>query len=648
MKSAPETSLRASLIYLIILAMLTTLVAAGGLILSLRLPQIAKSNLDIAAYQAKELATRVDVLLDGLEARVHTISRIIPGNYRTTSSIILDNFADSNDALATLYVISPDGDVVFTGVSHELQLWRVNIFNIDFSANTLYQAALSNGRPTWSDHYISAINGQKTIALAVPFGQQVVIAEIPMAYILKATQISSGDPTLSTWVLNQQGEVLIDTAGKLQDDQAALMNMPLIQTALRGEKLPRTFSFHGTSYHPATARSSRMGWIFLAKMPADFDNIAYRSAWIDIGALGISSVFVALLLAYWSVGKVTQPIRALINQAHDVAEGNAPEHWPLSNITEFNRLSSDLEQMAGTLQTLNHKLEERVKQRTQELEHANELLTNTLNDLRATQADLVEAEKLAALGRLVAGVAHELNTPIGNGLMAVSTLSEESQAFERQTQQGVRRSELDSFIHDVAEAAEIATRNMQRAAQLVTSFKQVAVDQTSSQRREFVLKSVIDEILLTLQPTFKHTPYHVEANVPAHLNLDSYPGPLGQVLTNLITNALRHGFENRDHGSIHIQADQAEEGWINIQVADDGVGIPQELQSKVFMPFVSTRMGQGGSGLGLHIAHNLVTHVLGGSIGLENAAESGGTRFTLHIPLQAPALGKQDLAVQTL
>lgn len=644
MKNATEKSLRTSLIYLIVLAMLVTLAAAGSLILSLRLPQIAKSNLDVAAYQAKELATRVDVLLDGLEARVHMISRIIPGNYRTTSSVILDNFADTNDALATLYVISPSGNVVFTGVSEELQLWRVNIFNIDFSANTLYQAALNSGESTWSDNYTSAITGQKTIALAVPFGQQVVIAEIPMAYILKATQLSSGDPTLSTWVLNKQGEVLIDTAGKLQDDHEALMHMPLIQAALRGDPLPSSFKFRGTSYHPATAKSSRMGWIFLSKMPAGFDNIAYRSAWVDIGALVITSVFVALLLAYWWAGKVTQPIRALINQAHDVAEGNAPAHWPLSGITEFNHLSSDLEQMASTFQMLNHTLEERVKQRTQELEQANDMLTHTLNDLRATQTELVEAEKLAALGRLVAGVAHELNTPIGNGLMAVSTLSEESQAFERQTQQGVRRSELDSFIHNVAEAAEIATRNMQRAAQLVTSFKQVAVDQTSSQRREFVLKSVIDEILLTLQPTFKHSPYRVDADIPDHLNLDSYPGPLGQVLTNLVTNALRHGFENRDHGQINIKAHQAEDGWIYIQVADDGVGIPQELQSKVFTPFVSTRLGQGGSGLGLHIAHNLVTHVLGGSITLESTAESGGTRFTLHIPLQAPALGKQDVA----
>lgn len=637
MKHANERSLRTSLILLIVLAMLVTLGTAGSLILFVRLPQVTKTNQNVAAYQAKELATRMDVLLDGLEARVHMVSRIIPGGYRITSSTVLDNFANADEGLETLYVISPEGKIVFTGVSEEKQIWRVNIFFADLTVNPLYQAALSSGKPVWSDNYASALTGIQTIAVAVPFGQQIVIAEIPMTYILKATRLSAGDPTLSAWLLNQRGEVLVDTEGELQDDRKALMNLPLIKAATQNAQLPTTFTYRGKDYHPAIANSSRMGWLFLARMPAGLDNQAYRSTLTDLGSLVVTSFVVALLLATWGASKMTHPVRALIDQAHDVAEGHAPEHWPRGSITELNQLSSDLESMATSLQTLNQTLEARVKQRTLELEQTNGELTRTLTDLRQTQTELVQAEKLAALGRLVAGVAHELNTPIGNGLMAASTMSEESREFEQRLQQGIRRSDLEMFIHDVVQAAEIASRNLERAAQLVNSFKQVAVDQTSSQRREFNLKSVIDEILLTLRPTFKRTPYQVTTEVPDNLNLDSYPGPLGQALTNLISNALQHGFEGLDYGTVSISAEQQAEGWVVIRVSDDGCGIPQELIEKVFTPFFTTRLGQGGSGLGLHIVHNVATRVLGGNVAIESA-NGQGTTFTLRIPQKAPEL----------
>lgn len=643
MKNTNARSLRTSLIMLIILAMLVTLGTAGTLILFVRLPQVTQANQNVAAYQAKELATRMDVLLDGLEARVHMVSRIIPGSYRITASTVLDNFANADEGLETLYVISPDGKIVFTGVSEEMQIWRVNIFFADITANPLYQAALDSGKAVWSDNYVSALTGGQTIAVAVPFGQQIVIAEIPMTYILKATRLSAGDPNLFAWLLNQRGEVLVDTEGELQDDRKALMDLPLIKAATQNAPLPTTFTYRGNNYHPAIANASRMGWLFLVRMPARLDNQAYRSTLTDLGSLVLTSLVVALLLAIWGANKMTEPVRALIDQAHDVAEGHAPEHWPRSGILELNQLSADLESMATSLQALNQKLEERVKQRTNELEQANSELTRTLNDLRQTQTELVQAEKLAALGRLVAGVAHELNTPIGNGLMAASTMSEESREFEQRLQQGIRRSDLESFIRDVVQAAEIASRNLERAAELVSSFKQVAVDQTSSQRREFNLRAVIDEILLTLRPTFKRTPYQVITDVPDNLNLDSYPGPLGQALTNLISNALQHGFSGRDHGTVSISAEKTDADWIIIRVSDDGRGIAPELLSKVFTPFVTTRLGQGGSGLGLHIVHSVVTRVLGGNVTLESEPDQG-TTFILRIPPAAPELNRQTEA----
>jgi len=297
------------------------------------------------------------------------------------------------------------------------------------------------------------------------------------------------------------------------------------------------------------------------------------------------------------------------------------------DITALKRLEEEL-------RVLNASLEEKVEQRTQSLRQANEELQRTLEELRRAQAHLVQADKLAALGSLVAGVAHELNTPIGNALMAVTTLRDRLRVFQQRMREGLRRSDLDSFVEQVTTAETIAERNLHRAADLVTSFKQVAVDQTSSQRREFDLDELVREILLTLQPMFKRTPYQVETDVPAGIRMDGYPGPLGQVLANLVQNALAHGLAGLPTGRILVMA-RTDGNTLTLTVSDNGRGIPPHLHDRIFEPFFTTRLGQGGSGLGLHIVHNIVTGLLGGRIALDSAL-GRGTTFRISCPLVAP------------
>ncbi|MFN4360590.1 MAG: PAS domain S-box protein [Hylemonella sp.] len=299
------------------------------------------------------------------------------------------------------------------------------------------------------------------------------------------------------------------------------------------------------------------------------------------------------------------------------------------DITEQRRIERELQQ-------LNAELEQRVETRTEELRLANQRLESTVLNLQRAQEQLVESEKLAALGNLVAGVAHELNTPIGNGVMAITTLGERLRAFRAVPRDAMRYSDLQGFAEAVEMACSISLRNMQRAAALVSSFKQVAVDQTSSQRRRFALREVVDEVLLTLQPTLRGTPCRIELQVPEALVLDSYPGALGQVLTNLIGNAVMHAFDGREGGIITISAEAAESEQILFSVADNGRGIPEALQKKVFEPFFTTRLGQGGTGLGLHIVFNAVTRVLGGQISLRSQPGRGSV-FELRIPRVAPS-----------
>lgn len=286
---------------------------------------------------------------------------------------------------------------------------------------------------------------------------------------------------------------------------------------------------------------------------------------------------------------------------------------------------------------LNTQLEGRVAQRTAELLAVNQELTQTLATLERARDQLVQSEKLAALGSLVTGVAHELNTPIGNCVTAISAFDYRVAELAQLVEAGLKRSDLQSFLEDSRQATDLMGRNIARAATLITSFKQVAVDQTSSLRREFSLITVIAEILLTLKPIVAKSACTLLSNTLRDAQLDSFPGPLGQVLTHLIENAILHGYDKgQTAGSIAVDVCCRESDRVTISVRDFGRGIPPAHRRHLFDPFFTTRLGQGGSGLGLYVVHNITTGVLGGTVAVDSV-EGQGAVFTITIPLVAPA-----------
>ncbi|MBY0467073.1 MAG: PAS domain S-box protein [Burkholderiales bacterium] len=335
----------------------------------------------------------------------------------------------------------------------------------------------------------------------------------------------------------------------------------------------------------------------------------------------------------WLVRKDGSRFLAEGAAARLVMDGRDMVIYSLHDVTEPWRMREEL-------QTLNAELENRIAQRTEKLTQANQELGDAFRRLQDAQDRLVQSDKLASLGALVAGVAHEMNTPIGNGLMAVSTLAQRTREVQAMLDTGLRRSDFERFLTQVETAADISTRNLGRASELIASFKRVAVDQTSSQRCQFDLAEVVHEIVLTLQPTLKHTPYQVVTEVPSGLVLDSFPGPLGQVVANLVQNAVVHAFGGRSDGRIHVSA-QADGDQVVLTVADDGKGIPTEHLAKVFDPFFTTRLGQGGSGLGLHIVHNVVTGLLGGQIEVHSVVGQG-TAIVIRCPCVAPQRAAAD------
>ncbi len=270
------------------------------------------------------------------------------------------------------------------------------------------------------------------------------------------------------------------------------------------------------------------------------------------------------------------------------------------------------------------------------MQTANQRQSEALQTLNLAKEELVRSEKLAALGALVAGVAHELNTPIGNSITVASSLKQNVQDIIKHKQNGTLTStEFDTFCIQAEEGYQLLESSLHRAVEIVGNFKQVAVDQSSDRRRSYDLKTVIEEITRTLRHQFKHTPYTLDAAIPDNIEMNGYPGALGQILNNLILNALKHAFDDRSEGRVSVTAELVGEERVLISVTDDGNGIPAQLRNKVFDPFYTTKMGKGGSGLGLYIVHNLATATMGGNLTLE-CGESNGTTFKLDIPREAP------------
>lgn len=293
--------------------------------------------------------------------------------------------------------------------------------------------------------------------------------------------------------------------------------------------------------------------------------------------------------------------------------------------TELDKQNLQLQQEVTERQQAEAKLHEKAKQ-----------LEQTLNNLKQAEEQLIQTEKMAALGGLVAGIAHEINTPIGIGVTAASLLVERTKTFSDIFHNGaMKRSDLAKFLDIASQSSKMTLANLNRAAGLIHSFKQIAVDQSSETRRIFNVKTYLEEILLQLSPKLKPVGHTVEIRGDYNLRVDNYPGVFSQIVTNLIMNSLIHAYEVGDRGIISVDFQQIDEELV-LEYQDDGKGIPPEHLNRIFEPFFTTKRGQGGSGLGLHIIYNLVTQKMCGTI--QCVSQSGaGTRFTLKIPIQLQA-----------
>lgn len=270
---------------------------------------------------------------------------------------------------------------------------------------------------------------------------------------------------------------------------------------------------------------------------------------------------------------------------------------------------------------LNESLEERVEQRTRELKEARDTL--------------VETEKMASLGNLVAGVAHEINTPVGIGVTAITHLAERLETLNEAYKNGaLTQEDLESFLDSSKEATQIVEQNLSRASELIRSFKMVAVDRNMEEMRSIDLRPYIDDVLLSLKPQLKQKKHKIHFECADDLQIVTYPGGVGQIITNLVTNAVTHAFEDTKGGEMWLRVVDDSHGRIRLVFRDNGKGINPDFKERIFDPFVTSNRAGGGTGLGLHIVHNLVTQTLQGTIQV-HSEEGKGTTFEICIPRDA-------------
>jgi PAS domain S-box-containing protein len=276
------------------------------------------------------------------------------------------------------------------------------------------------------------------------------------------------------------------------------------------------------------------------------------------------------------------------------------------------------------------------KKSEREMLKAKDAAETALRNLRETQASLIEAEKLAALGRMVAGVAHEVNNPVGISLTVASALERKTERFGEEVARGeLRRSSLNDFLDTSRSAAAQLVANLNRAADLIQSFKQVAADRNYSDQRSFDLADLTEQVVMSLRPGLRKQNLTLNVDCQPNLMMNSYPGPYGQVLTNLFLNAVSHAFPEGRPGVIEIQARESGRDNVEIIFADNGCGMSLDVRRRAFDPFFTTRRDQGGTGLGLHIVYNIVTNRLGGRLDLDSEPGSG-TRIQIILPRIAP------------
>ncbi len=560
--------------------------------------------------------------------------------------LLIGQLIDGNESAESSYIIDAKGKVTAvaiarTGSAGSGPAEAGDRMGLDLSQSALFKSPLRES-VTISPIYLSAVSDQPMVAVTGPLtGKGLLVLEISLTRLTQDQKEKSTTDDVLVLIVDGKGQIVADTSGARARRSAMLEVEALRTVQSRGAAL---ISFDDMPWMASASDISigNLDWHVVVMRPQDkvygpITSIVLLST-LSTGVLLTLTILVLFLVSR----KVAKATEVLSQNARELEAGHVPQLRDLA-VRELADVDKSLRSMAATLtqresqlRSTNEQLELRVQERTHHLQTVNADLEQTMKRLEATQSELVQAGKMAALGGMVAGISHELNTPVGNAKLAASALVENARRLQEIVDSGkVSKSEIQRCTAAFEEGANLIDRSLERASDIVRSFKQVAVDQTSNRRRNFELGEVIRENYILLSPRLNKAGISVNMELPSKFEMNGYPGVIGQVLTNLLENAMLHGYSDSQGGQVDIVAQAVSQDVVRLTVRDYGRGIANEALSKVFDPFYTTRMGQGGSGLGLSIVYSLITHSLAGKISVDSKVGSG-TSFILELPMNSP------------
>ena len=422
------------------------------------------------------------------------------------------------------------------------------------------------------------------------------------------------------------------------DDESKIMQASILQSAgglqsvgariLAGREQSgfAEISFQGEPYFIAHHPAGNNGWVVGSLINKREALRGLRGIAALVALLGGGTVVALLAFVHIILREMTRPIRGITRYAGEIAAGELPQELP----KEYQERPDEMGEMARSFRTI-----------TDVFRHENERLAEKVHDaeiqLESQYLYIIETEKMTSLGTLVAGVAHEINTPLGVGLSLTSYLGELNRQSRQRLQEGeMRKADLQHLMEDLDTSLVLLEDNLTRAAEMVKSFKQVAVDQISEAMTEFSLRETLEAVILSLRHEYKHMDCRFQLDCPPELKVTSFPGVFIQIFNNLITNSVYHGFQDRSVGTIAIAITASYDGSLEIHYRDDGTGIPAENLKRIYDPFFTTARQRGSSGLGLNVVYNLVCQKLRGSITCQSVVGQG-TEFVIRVLVKGGA-----------
>lgn len=604
----------------------------------------------MSTFLEKEIQSRNDQVAHQVALRTHDHLKNAYDNLLTLRDVLETLDPDQYETLSTLMRLSGRNHMSFVNLTLSNRKGHVVLvepnepllMGIDVSTYESVAAVMAGGSFMWSGVFDRPITLEPVVTLSLPvWDSHVLTASVSTRFFQNLIDDTVVDTSTFLGITDHSGQFVAHN--QPHDEARIIADFPLNLSLINPGQ---TIKIGLNTFQPSVSGIDDFEWhavIFESKASIK-QGVFTFVLWLLLGG------FIALLVAMVLVRRVLKTTQKaywqVLEKTHEIKQGHYTlkeglHHFEEVQILfdafndmthEINLRKSEINKKQEEIEEINLALEQRIQDRTTRLINANLYLEKTLKDLKDTQDQLVETEKMAALGNLVAGVAHEINTPLGVSLTAVSYLEKEASQIKTLFEQDhLTKNDFSDFLETTLESVSIALSNIDRAAELIKSFKLIAVDQSTANERLFNLEEYVDETIRSLEPQFRHSQIKIKTDIDPMIFFNTNPGDVAQIVTNFVMNAWVHAFGQEKKGSIIIHA-SPREGVILLTCRDDGLGMPEHVKELIFEPFFTTKRGQGGSGLGLNIVYNIVTQKFNGSISCESQVGKG-TTFTVTIPL---------------